>query len=447
MPNVYDQPRIFVHGPAPVPPQPVTPERYISERWLAREHATLWPSVWQFACLESDVREPGQYAVLNIGRESIIVSRTQDGELAAMYNVCQHRGARVLVDQRGCEKSFTCPYHGWSYRPDGRLVVVPDNPRFPGGGVDRAERSLVSVRVGSALGMVWVCMGADTPPLDEYLGPLVERLAPYHLETMTLVGDQTVRLGCNWKAVFDNFQELYHVEHIHPQHQELFDCPTASTHLFAQGHTAVTIAGHTVNQRLPIPDEPNFYQARQLRMFGGDPADYRGRVLDIREDVQKLRRDAGPRLGYDYDSLTDERLTDIEQYNVFPNTMITVQPDDALIARARPHPTDPNWCYWDKLTFRRQPDESVARRHGVAFEPHDPTAVDPVPRPDHDEFSQEDIIEGRKTMAITIDQDVHYIRDVQAGMHSRGFESALLCEEEARIQHYHDWLDHWMGER
>ena len=71
----------------------------------------------------------------------------------------------------------------------------------------------------------------------------------------------------------------------------------------------------------------------------------------------------------------------------------------------------------------------------------------PVPRPVHDEFTQEDIIAGRKTMTITVDQDVHYIRDVQAGMHSRGFESQILCDDEVRIQHYHDWMDFTMGVR
>lgn len=438
---------ITVHGPAPVPSQPVTAERYISESWLAREQTELWPKVWHFACLERDVAEPGQYVVLNLARESIVVSRTNDGELAAHFNVCQHRGARILVNDRGCEKSYTCPYHGWSYRPDGRLVVVPDNPRFPGGGVDRAKHSLKKVRVSSALGMVWVCADPDAMPMEEFLGPLIERLDPYNIPSMTLISDQTVVLACNWKAVFDNFQELYHVEHIHPQHQELFDCPSAAVELFEHGHTGVVIEGHTLNARLPIADEPNFYQTHQLRMFGVDPDDYRGRVLDIRADIPKIRREAGPRLGWDYDAMTDERLSDIEQYNMFPNTMVTVQPDDALVVRARPHPTDPNWCYWDKFTFRRQPDEEVARRHGVPFEPFNPADVAPIPRPEHDEFTQEDIIEGRKTMGMTIDQDVHYIRDVQAGMHSSGFDASLLCDEEARIQHYHDWLSHWLDER
>ena len=63
----------------------------------------------------------------------------------------------------------------------------------------------------------------------------------------------------------------------------------------------------------------------------------------------------------------------------------------------------------------------------------------------HDDFDQEDVIAGRKTMGITLDQDVHYIRDVQRGMHSRGFKTSRLCDDEARVQHYHDWLDHFMG--
>jgi hypothetical protein len=95
--------------------------------------------------------------------------------------------------------------------------------------------------------------------------------------------------------------------------------------------------------------------------------------------------------------------------------MITIQPDDAMVARTRPHPTDPNWCYWDKFTSHRQPREDVARRHGVDFQRHDAADVALVARPEHDEFTQEDVIAGRKTMTLTIDQDVHYIRDVLAG--------------------------------
>jgi len=263
---------------------------------------------------------------------------------------------------------------------------------------------------------------------------------------MRLVGDQTVQLDCNWKAVFDNFGELYHVEHIHPQHQELFDCPTAQVELFANGHTGVIIEGHTVNSRMDIPDEPTVYQKMSLERFGGDPAEYQGRILDVRRDIQKLKRERGAAYGYDYSDMSDERLSDIEQYNLFPNTMITVLPDDVLIARARPHPSDPDRCLWDKFTLVRDPDPAVAAAAGVAYEGRD-VSGDDHPRRVHDEFTHEDVIAGRKTMAMTIDQDIHYIRDIQAGMHSRGFRHAVLNVEEVRIQHYHDWLDHTMGIR
>jgi phenylpropionate dioxygenase-like ring-hydroxylating dioxygenase large terminal subunit len=445
MPEVKARPTV-VHGAPPVAPRPITPERYVSGAWAEAEQQRLWPHAWLFACLERDVAEAGQYVVFDIGRESILVTRTQAGDLGAFFNVCQHRGAKLMTDGAGCSMSLTCPYHGWRYRPDGRLVVVPDNQRFPGG-VDRASRSLKPLRVEAISGMVFVTMDHALAPLVEYLGGVAERLAPFHLEDFTLIGDQTVSLECNWKAVFDNFGELYHVEHIHPLHELMFDCPTALVDLFTNGHTGVTIDGHTVNTRLPIPDEPTPYLKRQLALFGADPADYRGRVLEIRHDIQRLRRLAGPGLGWDYTSLSDERLSDVEQYNLFPNTMVTIQPDDALIMRARPHPSDPNRCFWDKFTFHRQPDPEVARRAGVAFASKDPMGVERPPRAVHDEFTQDDVIAGRKTMTITVDQDIHFIRDVQAGMHSRGFEAQVLGDDEVRIQHYHDWLDHVMGVR
>tara|TARA_Y100001970_G_C13518738_1_gene501925 strand:- start:171 stop:449 length:279 start_codon:yes stop_codon:yes gene_type:complete len=72
----------------------------------------------------------------------------------------------------------------------------------------------------------------------------------------------------------------------------------------------------------------------------------------------------------------------------------------------------------------------------------------PIPsvRPDREEFTQEDVIAGEKTMDITVDQDVHLIRDVQNGMRSRGFNKQVLNDDESRIQHYHDWYSWYMGD-
>ena len=431
--------------PSPAGTRPITAERYTSPDYMEREQDLVWGKAWLFAGLTSDVANAGDYFVFNIGRESIVVSCTAEGNIVAHYNVCQHRGARVLVNDMGTLDAFVCPYHGWSYRPDGTLFHVPDPDRFSQG-APCEQLSLKPVRVECKHGMVWVCQDDDGPSLDEFLGPVSGLINPFRMHDMTLVEDQRVRLECNWKAVFDNFQELYHVEHIHPQHALIFDCLFCNTDLFDRGHARVVIEGFTVNTRQEIPEMPTEIMAPQMIALGMDPEEFRGRVPDVREAVQKKRREMGPAMGHNYDLLSDDQLSDIVQYNIFPNSIIVLQPENMLLLRAMPHPTDPNKCFFDKYTFIMEADESIADPKNVSFNMGQAASIIPDERPDRDEFTQEDIIAGDKTMTITLDQDIHFIRDVQNGMHSRGFGEAWLNDDECRIQHYHDWLNHYMGE-
>ncbi|MDA0338344.1 MAG: aromatic ring-hydroxylating dioxygenase subunit alpha [Proteobacteria bacterium] len=430
--------------PSPSGTKPITADRYISPEILAREFDEIFAKQWLFAGLESDLQETGDYFVFNIGKESTVVSRTQTGEIAANYNVCQHRGARVMVGDMGCVDAFVCPYHGWTYAPDGRLIHVPDTDRFSKGApADRL--SLKPLRVETWAGMVFVCMDDDACSLDDFLGPVKAMINPFRPQDMTLLEDQTCHLACNWKAVFDNFQELYHVEHIHPQHALIFDCLYCNTDMMDRGHTRVVIEGFTVDTRLDIPEMPTEIMIPQMETLGMDPEEYRSRVLDVRKDVQKKRREMGPSLGHNYDLLSDDELSDIVQYNIFPNLIVVLQPENMLIMRAMPHESDPNKCHWDKFTFIMEADPAIADAVNVSFNMGQDRPVAPDNRPEHDEFDQEDIIAGRKTMTITIDQDIHFIRDVQKGMHSRGFGEAWLNDDEGRVQHYHDWYNHYLG--
>lgn len=435
---------IFNEGhPSPAGTSPITAERYISPDYLAREQGRVWEKSWLMAGLLSDVQEPGDFFVYNIGRESIVVARTNDGDIAANYNVCQHRGARVMVNDLGAVDKFVCPYHGWTYELDGTLSFVPDTDRFSQG-APCDKLSMKPVRVEVWAGMVWICMDDDAPTLAEYLGPIKEMIDPFRPQDMTLIEDQTCHLECNWKAVFDNFQELYHVEHIHPQHALIFDCLHCNTDLMDRGHTRVVIEGFTVDTRLEIPDMPTEMMVPHMKVLGLDPEDFRGRVLDVRKAVQEKRREKGPSLGHDYDLLDDDQLSDIVQYNIFPNLIVVLTPESMSFMRAMPHVSDPNKCHWDKFAFIMEPDPTVAEKVNVSFDMNRERPPVPDERPEHDEFTQEDIIAGDKTMTITIDQDIHFIRDVQKGMHSKGFDEAWLNDDEARVQHYHDWLNYYM---
>ena len=308
---------------SPVPFSKITAERYISETYMADEWDKVWEKTWLVAGVAQDVEEPGDFFVFDLEPESIIVSRSNAGELKAFYNVCQHRGARLLLTDMGAMDQYTCPYHGWTYNNDGSLANVPDEDRFSRG-VPCEHLSLKELRVETWAGAVWICMDPDAPPLMEYLGPVVEMIEPFRPQDMRLVEDQSCHLECNWKAVFDNFGELYHVEHIHPQHELIFDCPTSTAEHFPGGHTRVLIDGFTVNSRLPIPDEVPPTQWVQLKTLGMNKDEYQGRVQDVRRDVQIKKRELGPSLGYNYELLSDDQLSDIVQYNIFPNVVLVL---------------------------------------------------------------------------------------------------------------------------
>lgn len=400
--------------------------RYTSRDFMRAEWERMWTRTWLLAGLEQDLKVPGDFFIFSIGPESILITRTREGAVAALYNVCQHRGNRILTEDRGCLKAITCPYHGWSYDLEGRLRAVPDSERFSQG-VDRSALSLKPVKVEIWAGLVWINMDLDAAPLAAFLGPIAADLAPYHFERMALVEDQTVCLDANWKTAVDNFNEQYHVDFLHPQHASFVDCANAVNQLWPEGHRSVRVEGYVVNPRYPIPDElPDLLKA-SIAPIGMDPGDFTGKVTSLRRAVQQRKRDGGASLGYDYSALTDEQLSDVWQYDLFPNVIMTVQAEELWIMRPRPHPTEPDRCYFDKWTLRMLP--------------HDTVAIAAPVRPDRQVFTQDEVIAGKYTMNITIDQDIHLLRQMQAGMHSRGFQRAFLNDDESRVQHFHDWLD------
>ena len=50
-----------------------------------------------------------------------------------MFNMCLHRGMQVCRAELGNASHFRCPYHGWTYRNDGRIAGVPFHKEAYGG--------------------------------------------------------------------------------------------------------------------------------------------------------------------------------------------------------------------------------------------------------------------------------------------------------------------------
>ncbi len=417
--------------------------RYIEGDTLDIEWEHIWRTQWLLAGLVSDVREPGEFFVFEIGPEQILVTRTAKGDLKAFYNVCQHRGNRLVNERSGRAEDFRCLYHAWTYDLDGELKGVPGLANFSQD--PRQTRPLKPVALDVWNGLIFVHLGAQPPTLESFLGPVTDLLSGYQFAQMTLVQDQTVDIACNWKTVVDNFSELYHVDFLHPQHQRMVDCQNDLVRLIEGGHTGVEVPGATVNPKFPIPEEPTDIQSMQLKQVGLDPSDYVGRVMDIREAIQEQKREVGSSLGFDYSGLENHQLSDVWQYNLFPNAILSFTPEHLWILRPRPHTSDPNRCWFDKLSLLLFPDTEAGVQH-IGGQTRHGVMQKPAQRPTRDCFEALAVKQGHKSMTDTIDQDISLLEEVQAGMTSSGIDDVVLGHDEMRMQHFHNQWEALVGE-
>jgi phenylpropionate dioxygenase-like ring-hydroxylating dioxygenase large terminal subunit len=198
---------------------PITGERYSSREFAELEWEKLWTKVWLVAGRVDQVRKPGDYVTVQIGRESILISRGDDDRIRAFYNVCQHRGNRLVHAEVGslATGQFQCAYHGWRFASNGELNWVYCEEDFPQG-TPCGKRNLAEIPCDTWGGFVWINMDEScTQSLREYLSPVAEHLDGYEMETMKRTHWVTLEGDFNWKCIQDNFNESYHLPYVHPQ--------------------------------------------------------------------------------------------------------------------------------------------------------------------------------------------------------------------------------------
>lgn len=194
---------------------------YRSPEFFAAEQRAVWRRTWLLVGHVSQLGAPGDYLSETIAGEPIVVIRGQDGELRAFSNVCRHRGARIADGSGNCGKALRCPYHGWTYGLDGRLLGVPEKSGFPG--FDKDTNGLWPLRCAQAVGFVFATLDPDPEPLEEYLGPFAELMAPYRCERLVHHTSGRSVLPINWKNSIDNYLEGYHIPVGHPGLLRLLD--------------------------------------------------------------------------------------------------------------------------------------------------------------------------------------------------------------------------------
>src|SRR5256886_10767598 len=187
---------------------------YVDRRIAELERQNVFGKTWQLVARTDQVRKPGEFVSTLIAGEPVVVVRGNDGELLAFYNVCRHHAAAVVTQPCGQAAMLQCPYHGWRYGLDGSLKGMPE---FDGvQNFDRAQNGLVPVRVGTWECFVFANLDPQAMPLEQFLGGMMQRVAPLGISKLQFFDRRSYKIHCNWKVFVDNYLDGgYHVPHLH----------------------------------------------------------------------------------------------------------------------------------------------------------------------------------------------------------------------------------------
>jgi phenylpropionate dioxygenase-like ring-hydroxylating dioxygenase large terminal subunit len=193
---------------------------YTDPEIFDRELERIWYRTWVYAGHASEVPEPNDYVRKWIGPQPLIMSRDKQGEIHLLLNRCAHRANLVCDADHGNSSAFRCPYHGWTFANDGRLLGYPFNSGYDGTKL-KSELGLGRVpRVEQYRGFVFGSFAADGPSLAEHLGDAADafdrlcRLSPEGELELT-AGWVKHRAKANWKMLLENETDGYHPQFVH----------------------------------------------------------------------------------------------------------------------------------------------------------------------------------------------------------------------------------------
>ncbi len=216
----------------------------------------IWYRTWVYVGHVSEVPLPNDYVMKSIGPEPVIMTRDRDGQIHLLHNRCPHRGNLVCVSEKGNARSFTCPYHGWTFSNQGPLRAYP----FPSGyeGLNRDGLGLGRVpRVATYKGFIFGSLAAEGPDLIEHLGgarssiDLLVMNSPEG-EVEISAGFLKHRARANWKFLVENETDGYHPSFVHASIFEVAKSGIGA--LYGSDSTAVSRYfgnGHSENDLRP----------------------------------------------------------------------------------------------------------------------------------------------------------------------------------------------------
>jgi len=206
------------------PEKMVEPDRvhrlaYTSQEVFDLEISNIFEKVWVYCGHESQVKNTGDYATLQIGRQPMVMVRGKDAQVRVLYNRCPHRGVQLCGGLKGnTGNNFVCSYHAWSFHLDGKLESMPLQKGYDGTRLTRDNPDChmkAAPRVASYRGFVFASLAADGPSLLEFLGEakvafddMCDRAPEGEVEVVPVC--HRVLQHSNWKFFMENQLDSLH---------------------------------------------------------------------------------------------------------------------------------------------------------------------------------------------------------------------------------------------
>ena len=223
-----------------------------AERWEAEMEAIFRRQPLMLA-LSMELPGNGSYKTMDVAGRPVLMTRGKDGKVRAFLNVCSHRQAIVMPEACGKASRFTCPYHGWTYNAEGKLIGLADRQKF--GEVDTAELNLVALPCAEKAGMVFVALSRDAHfDIDEFLAGFMPDLEWLGLENWYHHCVHEIKGAC-WKVVTDGFLEGYHFATAHPETIHAQTMSNVMTYDFFGPHQRVGFARQGIKDMKGTPED------------------------------------------------------------------------------------------------------------------------------------------------------------------------------------------------
>jgi phenylpropionate dioxygenase-like ring-hydroxylating dioxygenase large terminal subunit len=331
---------------------------YYDPEIFAQEQRRIWDKVWVYLGHASEIPARGDFVRRQLGLQPVILVRGADAAIRVLYNRCRHRANLVCHKERGNAAEFACPYHGWTYATDGRLVAPSFGEAYDAS-LRQEDFGLTPVaRVATYRGLVFASVAERGISLDEHLGAVkllidfvIDRAPAGELELSA--GAQCVRYRGNWKMMAENSVENYHGPFVHKI-------------AFALSDRRAGRVRTSITKRLPDQgDETLFFK-------GGHMAEYLPRQGGpaVKAEPSPARRAYLDAMIASYGEVRARELTETlpSFFFVFPNLLFI----QTHIRRIEPMRVDETKVYYQPAFLKGAPAEinaELLRFHETSFGP------------------------------------------------------------------------------